>query len=167
MTFQNQIIQGESKSILSGFDAEGIDLCVTDPPYLVNYQDRDGRSLANDGNPQAVLSVFDEIYRVLKPDSYCISFYGWIAAAQFLAKWQSLGFRTVGHIVWCKPYASKTTFAHYHHESAFILAKGHPEKPQYPIKDVQPWEYTGNQAHPTEKAVSVIAPLVRLSLIHI
>ena len=28
------------------------------------------------------------------------------------------------------------------------------------MDDVQPWEYTGNKAHPTEKAVSVITPLI-------
>lgn len=28
------------------------------------------------------------------------------------------------------------------------------------LADVQPWEYTGNVAHPTEKAISVIKPLV-------
>jgi site-specific DNA-methyltransferase (adenine-specific) len=27
--------------------------------------------------------------------------------------------------------------------------------------DVQRWEYSGNKAHPTEKAVSVLMPLIR------
>jgi adenine-specific DNA-methyltransferase len=27
--------------------------------------------------------------------------------------------------------------------------------------DVQPWEYTGNKAHPTEKAIGVLLPLIR------
>ena len=27
--------------------------------------------------------------------------------------------------------------------------------------DVQRWEYSGNRAHPTEKAVSVLKPLIR------
>ena len=46
------------------------------------------------------------------------------------------------------------------HESAYILAKGRPEKPARLLDDVQPWRYTGNVAHPTEKAISVIKPLV-------
>ncbi|MEM8770641.1 MAG: DNA methyltransferase [Pseudomonadota bacterium] len=164
MTYEeycNQILCGDSATILTDLPGACVDLCVTDPPYLVNYKDRDGRTLANDDNPEAVLSVFDEIFRVLKPNSYCISFYGWTAIADFAAKWRAVGFKTVGHIVWRKPYASKTVFANYVHESAFILAKGYPEKPAYPIDDVQPWEYSGNVAHPTEKAVSVIAPLIQ------
>jgi DNA modification methylase len=38
--------------------------------------------------------------------------------------------------------------------------RGRPEKPARLLDDVQPWEYTGNVAHPTEKAISVIKPLV-------
>lgn len=157
----NQIICGESTSILSGFEAESIDLVVTDPPYLVNYRDRDGRTLANDDNPAAVLDVFYELYRVMKPKSYCISFYGWNAIADFADAWANAGFSTIGHIVWTKDYASRAGHTRYQHESAFVLAKGWPRKPDEPISDVQPWEYTGNKAHPTEKAVSVIAPFIR------
>ncbi len=105
----NQIICGESAFTLSTFKAGSIDLCITDPPYLGKYRDRTGRTLANDDNPQAVLSVFDEIYRVLKPNSYCISFYGWIAIAEFSAKWRAIGFETVGLIVWMKIYSSKAS----------------------------------------------------------
>lgn len=46
------------------------------------------------------------------------------------------------------------------HEQAYLLAKGHPRKPDAPLPDVQPWEYSGNVAHPTEKAVSILRPLV-------
>jgi len=42
-----------------------------------------------------------------------------------------------------------------------VLAKGWPPRPEQPISDVLEWEYSGNKRHPTEKAVSVIAPLVR------
>jgi adenine-specific DNA-methyltransferase len=44
-------------------------------------------------------------------------------------------------------------------------SKGHPAKPAQPLDDVRPWEYSGNVAHPTEKAVSVLQPLIR-SLSH-
>ncbi len=157
----DQIICGESASVLSRFADASADIVITDPPYLGRYRDRTGRTLANDDNPAAVLAVFDEVYRVLKPDSYCISFYGWTAIHQFASKWWEIGFRPVSHIVWPKGYTSKTSHTQYCHESAYVLAKGRPEKPQLPITDVQQWAYTGNRQHPTEKAVSVIAPLVR------
>jgi len=43
---------------------------------------------------------------------------------------------------------------------SFPQAKGRPEKPARLLDDVRPWEYTGNIAHPTEKVISVIKPLV-------
>jgi len=157
---KNQILCGDSAHILKSIDDRSIDFMVTDPPYLVNYKDRDGRKVANDDNAAGVLPVFDEIYRTLKNNSYCISFYGWNNVHLFSKKWHELGFKTVGHIVWAKEYASRKGFAQYCHESAFILAKGYPRQPAEPIKDVQQWHYTGNKSHPTEKAVEVIAPLI-------
>jgi adenine-specific DNA-methyltransferase len=32
--------------------------------------------------------------------------------------------------------------------------------PANPLEDVRRWEYTGNRLHPTEKAVSILKPLV-------
>ena len=157
---KNQIYCGDSAHILAAFPEASVDLIVTDPPYLGKYRDRSGRTLANDDNLEAVLRVFDHAYRVLKPDSYCISFYGWTAIAGFATAWEDAGFKTVGHIVWPKRYASKTSHMLYQHESAYLLAKGFPQRPVNPISDVQRWEYTGNRDHPTQKAVSVIAPLI-------
>ncbi len=37
---------------------------------------------------------------------------------------ETAGFRVVGHIVFAKSYASKSTFVGYTHESAYLLAKG-------------------------------------------
>ena len=157
----NNIICGDSRAVLATFPDACVDLVVTDPPYLCNYRDRTGRRIANDDNPDAVLAVFEDVFRVMKPDTYCVSFYGWTAIAAFAAAWERAGFRSVGHIVWRKRYASRTGYARYKHESAFVLVKGSPRKPAEPIDDIQEWRYTGNKSHPTEKAVSVLAPLIR------
>ena len=137
-----------------------VDLVVTDPPYLVRYTDRTGRTIANDDSPENVLSSFAEVYRVLRPDSVCICFYGWSKIDGFFQAWTQAGFKPVGHIVWKKDYASRTGFLKSCHEQAYLLAKGYPRKPAEPLADVQPWEYTGNRSHPTEKAVSILKPLI-------
>jgi site-specific DNA-methyltransferase (adenine-specific) len=68
----------------------------------------------------------------------------------------------VGHIVFSKSYASSQRFLRYTHESAYVLAKGHPTLPAQPISDVQPWHYSGNQSHPTEKSVDTLRPIVEV-----
>lgn len=157
----NQIIQGDCTDVLKSLPADSIDFILTDPPYLVNYRDRSGRTVANDGGDADFLSAFSDLYRVLKPDSFCVCFYGWNRVDEFFAAWRSAGFRPAGHIVWEKQYTSKSSFLQYRHEQAYLLVKGRPVRPAKPLADVQPWHYSGNRAHPTEKAVNILTPLVR------
>jgi site-specific DNA-methyltransferase (adenine-specific) len=156
----SRIIQGDCIKVLPTLPSASVDAVITDPPYLGRYKDRTGRTLANDDKPSAVVGVYAELYRVLKPNSFCVTFYGYPKLDAFVHAWTEAGFDTVGHIVWTKPYASSSRFVRVTHESAYILAKGRPQKPQHLLADVQPWEYTGNVSHPTEKAISVIKPLV-------
>jgi len=156
-----QVIQGDCTEVLRTLPNESVDFVLTDPPYLVRYKDRAGRSIANDDGRGNVIGAFTDLYRVLKPNTFCISFYGWNSVAAFFGAWKQAGFSAIGHIVWHKGYASRRGFLNARHEQAYVLAKGHPAKPTHPIDDVQPWEYSGNIAHPTEKAVSVLMPLLR------
>jgi DNA modification methylase len=68
--------------------------------------------------------VYAELYRVLKPNSFCVTFYGYPKLDAFVHAWTEAGFDTVGHIIWTKPYASSSRFMRVTHESAYILAKG-------------------------------------------
>lgn len=156
----NRILNGDCNRWLPQLPEASVGLVLTDPPYGVNYRDRHGRSIANDRSLDGVLGAFSELYRVLKPHSFCISFYGWSRVDEFFRAWTDAGFRPVGHIVWQKSYASRSSFLRSHHEQAYLLAKGFPDKPLDPLDDVQPWEYSGNRFHPTEKAVSILVPLI-------
>lgn len=156
----NRIINGDCTTVLKTLADEIVDLVLTDPPYFVRYRDRNGRTIANDNRPESVLGAFDDLYRVLKPDSFCVSFYGWNRIDAFFEAWKRAGFTPVGHIVWRKNYASRTGFLRSCHEQAYLLAKGRPARPSRPLDDVQAWEYTGNRSHPTEKAVSILEPLI-------
>lgn len=156
----SRFMLGDSTQIMAGFPAQSIDFILTDPPYLVGFTDRSGRSIANDKNDNWVTPASREMFRVLKRDSLAVSFYGWNRVDTFMAAWKAAGFRVVGHIVFTKPYASKSAFVGYQHESAYVLAKGRPALPAAPLPDVLPWEYTGNRHHPTEKPVSALQPLI-------
>ena len=158
---KHNIINGEAVETLQSFEAGTIDLVVTDLPYLVDYRDRDGRKVRNDDTADAVLGVFPELYRVMKPDSYLVLFCGWVAIAQFSDAWSKAGFSVGGHLVWSKDYVSNAKHVQYRHESAWLLTKGTPEHNGKALPDVMNWTYSGNRHHPTEKAVEVIAPLIR------
>ena len=158
---KNSILEGDAAHILAQVEAASVDLVVTDPPYLVNYRDRTGRSLRNDNNADGVLPVFEPLARVMKQDSYAICFAGWSALPEFTQSWQAAGLRILSQVVWTKNYASRKGFTEYRHESAYVLAKGRPDKPARPLPSVMPWVYSGNCRHPTEKAVEILTPLIR------
>jgi site-specific DNA-methyltransferase (adenine-specific) len=160
MTTCNRVLEGDCTQLLRTLPTESIDLVVTDPPYFVNYRDRTGRTIANDSDPASVIDAFDDIFRVLKPNTFCVSFYGWNRVDAFVRAWRRAGFQTVGHLVWHKSYASSASFLRARHEQAYLLAKGRPAKPADPLDDVRPWKYTGNVRHPTEKDVSILQPLI-------
>lgn len=156
----NKLILGDCLSALPKIADESVNLVLTDPPYLVNYQDRSGRSIANDKTGEWLQPTFAELHRVLRPDSFCVSFYGWTKIDHFFAAWKKAGFRVIGHIVFNKGYASSSRFVRYQHESAFLLAKGNPALPENPIPDVLPWKYSGNKFHPTQKPLDAMKTLV-------
>ena len=156
----NCILQGDCVQVLRAFPAGAANFVLTDPPYLVRYRDRSGRTIANDNNSQWLLPAFSQVYRVLQDDAFCLSFYGWNHADQFIAAWRQAGFRLAGHVVFKKRYGSSTRFFHHHHEQAYLLAKGQVEPPAAPFPDVLDWRYTGNRLHPTQKPVDVLSPFI-------
>ncbi len=154
------VIHGDCIDIMGGMETGSADMILTDPPYITRYRSRDGQTVQNDDNDRWLKPAFVEAYRVLKPGGFCISFYGWNQADAFLAAWRAAGFRPVGHVVFQKRYASAKRFLSYHHEQAYLLAKGQVQLPLLPIPDVIDWRYERNTLHPTQKPVSVLKPLI-------
>ena len=153
------ILHGDCVTVMAALPAASIDLVLTDPPYGCNYRDRAGRRVANDNRTDWLAPAFAQVARVMKPDSLCVSFYGWHVVDQFMAAWRAAGLRPVAHLVFPKRYASRTGTFEARHEQAYVLAKGSP-KVARPIPDVLPWAYTGNKLHPTQKPLEALCPII-------
>jgi DNA modification methylase len=161
--FTNKIIHGDCTKVMKAMPSESIDLIVTDPPYLANYTSRDGKSFLND-NPRDswwVKPAYAEMYRLLKPGGFLISFYGLYQVDKFMTAWKEAGLRPVGHFVFAKKYASSEYFTKMRHENAYLLAKQHPPLQVMPPEDVREWRYTGNTRHPTEKDPVMLGELIQ------
>ena len=158
--FLNRVIHGDCVMVLGSLPSASVDLVITDPPYLVNYRPRDGRRCLNDNDDYWLEPTFRELFRVLKPNSFCATFYGWPDVDRFMVFWKQSGFRPVSHLVWKKSHCSREGYTQSFHEVGYLLAKGRPPKPGKPPPDVLPWKYTGNRHHTNEKPVVAIAPLI-------
>ena len=157
----NAVLQGDCIEVMRQLRSCSVNFVLTDPPYLAHYCSRDGRKVVNDGNAAWLKPAFAQIFRVLRRDSFCVSFYGWHKADMFIAAWRAAGFRMVGHIVFHKRYASSVRFLRHQHEQAYVLAKGDPPFPTHPVPDVIDWRYTGNRLHPTQKPVASLTPIIK------
>jgi DNA modification methylase len=123
---RDTIINGDCVSVLPQLAARSVDFILTDPPYIARYKARDGRTVPNDDNFAWLSPSFAEMYRVLRWNRYCVSFYGWPNAHRFVAAYHAAGFRVVGHFVFPKHYTSGRGHVRYQHECAYLLAKGRP-----------------------------------------
>ncbi|MCL7192680.1 DNA methyltransferase [Escherichia coli] len=149
----SRFVLGNCIDVMTRIPDNAIDFILTDPPYLVGFRDRSGRTIAGDKTDEWLQPACNEMYRVLKKDALMVSFYGWNRVDRFMAAWKNAGFSVVGHLVFTKNYTSKAAYVGYRHECAYILAKGRPRLPQNPLPDVLGWKYSGNRHHPTEKPV--------------
>ena len=156
----SRFILGDCVRVMATFPGNAVDFILTDPPYLVGFRDRQGRTIAGDKTDEWLQPACNEMYRVLKKDALMVSFYGWNRVVRFMAAWKNAGFSVVGHLVFTKNYTSKAAYVGYRHECAYILAKGRPRLPQKPLPDVLGWKYSGNRHHPTEKPVTSLQPLI-------
>lgn len=156
----NQVLLGDCRTVLRTLPPECIDFVLTDAPYLVNYVDRSGRSLAGDREGDWLKPAFQQIYRVMKPSTVAVVFYGWSRVDDFVAAWRAAGLRIAGHLTFPKRYTSSSGLVRYQHENAYLLAKGAPQPPEHLIGDVIDWQYSGNNLHPTQKPTSVLTPLI-------
>jgi site-specific DNA-methyltransferase (adenine-specific) len=147
------LYHGDCREILPQLSPESFDLVVTDPPYLVSYAGRwgsDWEPIEGDGDPSWVFPVYSELFRVLKKDSLCLTFYGWPHAEIFLSSWRSAGFRPISVFVLVKRRIGLGYFSRAQHEQAYLLAKGRPPKPILAPSDVLDWETPAVSLHPNQ-----------------
>ncbi len=73
--FRDVIRHGDSVSLMRAMPRGSVDFILTDPPYLVGYQGRDGRTVRNDDNAAWLRPAFNQMHRVLKDGGFALSFY--------------------------------------------------------------------------------------------
>jgi len=155
---------GDCVSLMKEMPSESVDCCMTDPPYLVNYQSHHRHEMLdkiqNDNNPGIIEEAFAQIYRVLKKDALCLSFYGWPSVESFIVPWKAIGFKPISHIVFVKNVWGFGQFTRTGHECAYLLAKGKPRLPDNVPSSVQEMERVLDSKHPTPKGYKTLQPLI-------
>jgi len=153
------IYHGDCRTVLPTLPSESVDFVLTDPPYLVNYTgrwDSDRHAIVGDDDPSWVRPVFSELFRVMRPDTFAVTFYGWPHADIFVGAFKAIGFRLVSHVVFIKHLWGLGRYFRGQHEVAYLLGKGKPAVPEKPISDVIDWTREPDAFHPNQKPVAAI-----------
>lgn len=154
-----RILQGDCVALMPALAAESVDFILTDPPYLVDYKGRwggDAPGIAGDADPSWVRPAFAAMYRVLKADTFAVTFYGWPHAELFVGAFKDAGFRPVSHLAFVKNVWGLGRYTRGQHETAWLLAKGRPPAPRRGIGDVFEWVREPNAVHPNQKPLGAM-----------
>ena len=73
-TALDTVTHGDCIKVMSRMASAAVDFVLTDPPYIARYRSRTGQSVINDDNGAWLQPAFTQIYRLLKPGSFCVSF---------------------------------------------------------------------------------------------
>jgi DNA modification methylase len=63
-SFTNQILHGDCIEAMRRMPTDSVDFVLTDPPYLVNYRDRDSRTIQNNTDASWLKPAMAEAYGV-------------------------------------------------------------------------------------------------------
>ena len=170
MEEQYKLYNGDCLEVMKDIKDKSIDLIVTDPPYLIDYQSNYRKNkykkIKNDIKAEELISnYFKECYRILKDNTAMYSFCSWHNIDFFKREFEKY-FKLKNIIVWNKnntsmgdlkgSYAPKYEFILFGHKGRKLI-NGF----RYP--DVLEAKRTGNKLHPTQKPIDLLEIFIKAS----
>lgn len=161
--------QGDCLEIMKQIPDESIDLIVTDPPYLINYETNRRKNkhhdfcspILNDNNCEFIHNYINECYRILKKDKAMYMFCNCDNVDYFKQEIQKKDFKIKNIIIWKKNNWTagdlKAQFGK-QYEMIFLANKGRCEFNGKRLTDV--WEFNRvcgkKQFHQNQKPVELL-----------
>ena len=162
---------GDCIEILPEIKSWQYDICLTDPPYLVNTVSDPNRKISVDANMINARFFYEkwysEIERVLNPDAAFWSFYNWrsMAVVQMaLMKQKTLKMRS--NLIWDKNIMGLEMIGlRPCYEMVFLATQGDFKIAKRDIKDIQKFQSSSNKAtgHPAEKPESLLSWILEIT----
>ena len=132
-----QLFQGDCLEVMKNIPDKSVDLVVTDPPYLMNYQsnrrkkeDRFDKIKNDKNNYSLIQEYFKECYRIMDDNTAIYCFCSWHNIDFFKSEFEK-NFKLKNIIVWCKnnhgtgdlkgSYAPKHEFVLFGHKGRTLL----------------------------------------------
>ena len=162
---------GDCLNYMKKIPSESIDLIVTDPPYLMNFQSgyrkRKYNKIKNDTvqNEKLISEYFEHCYRILKNDTAIYCFCSWHHIDIFKQEFEKY-FKLKNIIIWQKNNTSMGDLKGSYAPKYEMILFGHKGRRllngfRYP--DILEFKRTNNKLHPTEKPVDLLELFIKQS----
>ena len=161
MLEKNEIYCMDCLEGIKKLNSESVDLILMDPPYGLNKE-----GIKNDSDLSLFYSILPECYRVLKNDSFFITFF----STKFIPEiFKNNPFKYYWQIIlYCPNGSVKSSIGFTKFMSVFIFTKGNPKIRKYnkdifvdsPGRMVEPLE--GFINHPTPKPTKFIKEILEM-----
>ena len=169
-----KLYQGDCLEIMGGIKDKSVDLIVTDPPYLMDYQsnrrkkeDRFDKIKNDKGNYMLIQDYLEECHRIMKDNTAIYCFCSWHNIGFFKNEFEK-HFKLKNILVWNKnnhgtgdlkgSYAPKHEFILFGHKGRTLLR----EKRIADVIDC-PKISSNKLTHPTEKPQDLLEIFIRQS----
>ena len=169
-----KLYQGDCLEIMGGIKDKSVDLIVTDPPYLMDYQsnrrkkeDRFDKIKNDKGNYMLIQDYLEECHRIMKDNTAIYCFCSWHNIDFFKNEFEK-HFKLKNILVWNKnnhgtgdlkgSYAPKHEFILFGHKGRTLLR----EKRIADVIDC-PKISSNKLTHPTEKPQDLLEIFIRQS----
>ena len=162
---------GDCLNYMKKIPSESIDLIVTDPPYLMDFQSgyrkRKYNKIKNDTvqNEKLISEYFEHSYRILKNDTAIYCFCSWHHIDIFKQEFEKY-FKLKNIIIWQKNNTSmgdlKGSYAP-KYEMVLFGHKGRRLLNGFRYPDILEFKRTNNKLHPTEKPVDLLELFIKQS----
>lgn len=156
--------RGDSMDHLRRIKDDTAAAVITDPPFGIGYEDRNGRSILNDDRP--FIWWMREAFRIVRDRGCMLCFCRWDVQDIFKMAVSASGFRLRSQVIWDKvAYGQGDLTATFspQHEVIWFATKGRfrfPDgRPSSVIRVPRP--HYKHRSHPTEKPVELMRQLVR------
>ncbi len=146
-----------------------VDCIITDPPYNVafrsNHREKKFDVIENDdldaADFQALLcDYFSLAYKMLKENSFLLTFLSWKTAPAFMAAIQGAGFEIKAAPIWVKENFGMGYYMRPQYEPMYLCTKGKPKPNGAAIGDVIHCNRVKNEQHSCQKPIELLSKLL-------
>lgn len=152
---------------MSRIEKNSIDMILTDPPYNINLIPQRGitDSIANDNMErddfiELLNGCASEFKRVLKEDTFFLTFCGWSTIPEYRAVFDGY-FELKSMPIWVKNNFGIGYYTRPQYEPCLLYLNGKPPVPDKATSDVWKFDKVNNPTHSCEKPVRLIQHILR------